>query len=162
MRTLYIHGLNSHPKKEKLEVIEQYSRVEALHIAYDETPEAFNVLSDTITEHSITHIVGSSFGGFLGFWLAEKYSLPCLLFNPAVAMKSLEMAHENHTNRCPLRMVVLGAKDDVVDPVLTVQFLDTHPSETCVQRIINCKDLGHKININTFREFTQYFYQLTK
>ncbi len=158
--TLYIHGLESHPKKEKLEVIEQFSKVEALHINYFENPNTFKVLSDLIVEKKITHIIGSSFGDFLGFWLAEKHGLPCLLFNPAIAAKSLEMEHEKHSNNCPLRLVVIGDKDDVVEPILTVNLLEKHPSENCLERIISCNDLGHRIDMKTFTEFIRYFFNV--
>ena len=158
LKTLYIHGLNSSPNRDKLKLIKQFSDVEALHINYIETPHTFDLLSDCITKLKINHIIGSSFGGFLGFWLAEKYGLPCLLFNPALAVKSLEMKLEKYTNRCPKRIVVLGSKDDTVDPILTNKFLQRHPSSLCVQRIIECNNLEHRIPVEVFKEFTYYFY----
>jgi len=158
--TLYIHGLESHPKKEKLELIEQFSKVLALHINYFESPNTFKKLSELIVEREITHIIGSSFGGFLGFWLSEKHGLPCLLFNPAIAIKSLDMEHEKHNDNCPLRLVILGVRDEVVDPILTINFLKEHPTENCTQRIISCNDLAHRIDMKTFKEFNQYFFNL--
>ena len=157
-KTLYIHGLDSSPKKDKLEMIEKFSEVEALHLDYREQPDTFKILSDLIVEKDVTHIIGSSFGGFLGFWLAEKHGIPCLLFNPALAMGA-EMKHEENSNHCPRRLVVLGERDDVVDPNVTFSFLKNHPRDKCIERVVWCNELGHRIDTDTFWEFTNYLFQ---
>ena len=156
--TLYIHGLDSSPKAEKLACIQKHSQTKALHLDYRNTPDAFDVLSNLIEKEGVTHIVGSSFGGFLGFWLAEKYGLPCLLFNPAIGMKTIEMKHEQHFGNCPQRLVIIGQKDNVVLPETTLRFLDSHPSSNRTQRIVLCNNLEHQIDLSTFGEFVDYFF----
>lgn len=73
---------------------------------------------------------------------------------------SLEMDHEMHSNNCPLRVVVLGDKDDVVEPILTKDFLEKHNSDKCKERIVSCNELGHRIDMSTFTEFTNYFFKI--
>lgn len=158
MRTLYIHGLDSSPKIEKTEIIQQYSKVVALHLNYKEQPDSFDILCSTIENESITHIIGSSLGGYLGFWLAEKYALPCLLFNPAIGMRSLELNITIENGKCPNRLIVIGENDDTVLPKETLDFLKSYDSSYCKQRVVLCNDLAHQIDLITFEEFIRKFY----
>lgn len=162
MKTLYIHGLDSSPKPDKMAVIREHSPAEGLHLDYRADGNAFYKLDEYINKHSITHIVGSSMGGFLGFWLAEKHQLPCLLFNPAVAERSVSMEYQQQLNGCPRRLVVLGAKDDVVNPQQTAEFLTDLDTTATYQRVVWCNNLAHQIDINTFTEFVDYFFDQQK
>ena len=159
MKTLYIHGLDSSPKQEKTEIMQQYSNVIALHLNYREQPDSFDILSDVIERESITHIIGSSLGGYLGFWLAEKYALPCLLFNPAIGMKSIELNIKIDNGKCPNRLIVVGENDDTVLPKETLNFLQSHDSSYCKQRVVMCNDLAHQIDLGTFEEFVWTFFK---
>ena len=158
MNTLYIHGLDSSPKPEKTAIINSYSHVEALHLDYRKQPDSFDILSKLIIEKKISHIIGSSLGGYLGFWLAERFGLPCLLFNPAIGLRSIELNIEVDNRTCPYRLIVIGEKDDVVIPKTTLSFLKKHKSDHCKQRIVICNDLAHQIDLDTFKEFTDCFY----
>ena len=158
MNTLYIHGLDSSPKVEKTNIINAYSPVEALHLDYRKQPDSFEILSKLIIDKKISHIIGSSLGGYLGFWLAEEFGLPCLLFNPAIGLRSIELNIEVDNRTCPYRLIVIGEKDDVVIPKSTLLFLKKHKSTLCKQRIITCNDLAHQIDLDTFKEFTDCFY----
>ena len=48
MKTLYIHGLDSSPKPEKIRLIKPYSNVSALHLRYKNQPDSFEILSALI------------------------------------------------------------------------------------------------------------------
>ncbi len=158
MNTLYIHGLDSSPKVEKTTIINTYSSVEALHLDYRKQPDSFEILSKLIIDKKISHIIGSSLGGYLGFWLAEEFGLPCLLFNPAIGLRSIELNIEVDNRACPYRLIVIGEKDDVVIPKTTLLFLKKHKSDHCKQRIVICNDLAHQIDLDTFKEFVVRFY----
>ena len=158
MITLYIHGLDSSPKLEKTAIINTYSSVEALHLDYRKQPDSFDILSKLIIDKKISHIIGSSLGGYLGFWLAERFGLPCLLFNPAIGLRSIELNIDVKNRTCPNRLIVIGEKDDVVTPKTTLSFLKEHKSDNCKQRIITCNDLAHQIDLDTFKEFVDYFF----
>ena len=158
MKTLYIHGLDSSPKPEKIRLIKPYSNVSALHLDYKNQPDSFEILSALIQKEAITHIIGSSLGGYLGFWLGEKYGLPVLLFNPAIGMQNKELNIFIKQGQCPYRIIVLGAKDDRVPPNMTYDFLKKYDHNHTTQRIVECNKLGHQIDLQTFEEFVVSFY----
>lgn len=79
-------------------------------------------------------IVGSSFGGFWAHYLAKKYQVKTILINPALTIKDtckrcrlneentkkyLELSEKYEVNRYTPGIfvdILLGAKDDVIDP----------------------------------------------
>jgi len=155
---LYIHGLDSSPKPEKIEVLKQYGRVVGLHLDYKKEENPFKLLNDTILNENISHIVGSSLGGFLGFWLGEKNSLPCLLFNPALGMRSIDVQVERNYNKCPKRLIVLGEQDDVVLPYHTIEFLRPFSRKKTQQEIIIDSTMEHRISDENFVKYVRYFF----
>ena len=156
--TLYIHGLNSKPKKDKMELIEKHSITHALHLDYLKQPTSFNILSDLIINKGINCIIGSSFGGMLGYWLAEKHKIPALLFNPALYSDQSIIHFEIMHNKSPYKLIILGKKDKIVSPIYTRKFLKENLLEKNYE-IIECAKLAHQIDLNTFRQQTEYFYK---
>lgn len=157
MAILYIHGLDSSPNEAKMAEIEKHGNAIGLHLNYREQVDAFQILSKTIEENNITHIIGSSMGGYLGFYLAHKYQLPCLLFNPALSQRSVEVGVERLKQECPKRLIVLGMKDEVVDPKETIDFLDSSPYVALEQEVIHNQNLEHQIPLDVFSKAVQYF-----
>ena len=158
LKTLYIHGLESSPKKKKIEIIEKHSIVHALHLDYQNQPESFNILSKLIVNKDINCIIGSSFGGMLGYWLAEKHKIPALLFNPALLIDKSVIHFEVNHNLSPYKLIILGKKDKIVDPLFTTRFLNKNLIEKNYE-LIECEELEHKIDLNTFKEKCEYFYK---
>jgi predicted esterase YcpF (UPF0227 family) len=155
MKMLYIHGLGSSPKPEKVKMMEVHGEVVALHLDYTTCENAYEVLKTTIREENITAIVGSSMGGLLGFWLAENHSLPCLLFNPAISKEYTDFPlgiEKGEMGSCPERFVVLGQQDDVVDPRSTFSFLTNQTPASTRQRVMWCSHLSHQIPDDVFGE----------
>ena len=89
-KTLYIHGLDSSPKKNKLNIIKKKSTDFSFHLDYRNETNTFKILSDCIKENNINSVIGSSFGGMLGYWLSKKHKIPSLLF--AARMSSRRIA----------------------------------------------------------------------
>jgi predicted esterase YcpF (UPF0227 family) len=88
---LYIHGLDSSPLKEKLDILKGAGmNVFALHIDYRNQKNSYDLLENFAKKNEINFIVGSSLGGYIGFWLAEQLGIPCLLLNPALAYRSID------------------------------------------------------------------------
>ena len=93
---LYIHGFNSSPQSVKAEKTAEYF---AAHFPKEQVliPKvpcyplaAIDALDELIVKHlendsqAIKGIIGSSLGGYLGRYFAQKYQLKLVLINPAV------------------------------------------------------------------------------
>jgi hypothetical protein len=157
-KTLYIHGLDSSPKQDKIKIVEKYSKAFSLHLNYHNEPNSFNILSNLIIEKNINFIIGSSFGGMLGYWLAEKHKIPALLFNPALQIEKSIIHFEINHNKSPFKLIILGMKDEIVDPIITSKFLNKNLHDKNYE-IINCDELAHKIDMETFKKQTDYFFK---
>lgn len=153
---LYIHGLDSSPLKEKLDILKTVGMVVfALHIDYRNQKNSYDLLLNFARKNQINFIIGSSLGGYLGFWLAEQLGLPCLLFNPALAYRSIDnvLVPPIGASYCPLRIMVLGKQDDVVLPNTTIEWLEAFPRSNTIEKIFECHWLAHGIDLSTFKEF---------
>lgn len=140
MKALWLHGMTGSPDQEKIAWMESKGfETHALHINYLQEPRRFEILRDYCEEHQIEFLVGFSFGGFLGFWLSEELSLPCLLLNPAVSLRGKEKTKPNISNlKSPLCMVGLGDQDEAVDHTRTLLFMerDQREGKTILTRVI--------------------------
>lgn len=156
MKTLYIHGLDSSPKEDKIAVLKSIGlEVVALHIDYrTEKEESYKQLKEFALENNVEFIIGSSMGGMWGFYLSEYLGVPCLLFNPAMHFSKFEIKHPQRSGVCPLRFVVLGDQDESVDPVRNHNYFTTLPSHGTQQRIVRCHWLEHRISVATLKQMT--------
>ncbi len=154
IKTTYIHGLDGHPKPEKMEIMKQAGLdVSALHLNYRENKNVYAELKKLIKTNNTKLLIGSSFGGMLSYYLAEELGIPCLLFNPAVAYQSVKVEIPEIKNKiCPLRIVVLGEKDDTINPVENAKLFKQKERTSLSQKIITCSWLGHQIDLQTFDE----------
>ena len=159
MHILYIHGLDSSPNPDRIGWLEQAGhQVSALHLDYRQQPDAFAILKAYAQAQGCTYLVGSSLGGFLGFWLGETLGLPGLLFNPAMTLVTLEEARIDPATprRAPARWVVLGAQDDTVDPRANEAFFAQPVNQAPYQRVVTCQWLGHQIDPDTFAAMARW------
>ena len=126
MKAIWMHGMGGSPNQEKIALMEQYGlQTDALHLDYSREPKRYEILRDYCIEHKIEYLVGSSFGGFLGFWLSEDLGLPCLLLNPAVSLRGKEKTKPNISNlQSQLCMVGLGDQDAQIDHTRTLKFME--------------------------------------
>jgi len=114
----------------------------------------YKKLKQFAEKEKVQFIVGSSMGGFIGYWLGEDLGLPCLLFNPAMSFMDELMPHmpEIKSRNCPARFVVIGAHDQSVDPQENIRFFRSVEKNDCHQRVLVCEWLAHQIDFNTFDE----------
>lgn len=154
IHTLYIHGLDSSPVQEKVSIMEQAGLiVSALHINYRQNTKAYYELKQQIQEKNIEFIIGSSLGGMLAYYLGEEFGIPVLLFNPAMVYQSVKLdIPKIFVLKCPFRLVVLGEKDDVINPEKNKIFFKTKERKNLKQKVISCSWLGHSIDFQTFDE----------
>lgn len=156
VKTVYIHGLDSEPLPEKIKIMEQAGfDVSAIKINYRENKDAYSELKKLILDKKAEFIIGSSFGGMLGYWLSEELGIPALLFNPAMVFQSVQVdLPKIESFNCPMRIVVLGEQDDVVDPEKNKQFFHSKLREGLTQKVLLCSWLGHSIDFQTYEEIT--------
>lgn len=149
---LYIHGLHSNVNEEKVAIMRNYfPKVTARHFIYHDTPDCFDILQQMCSEGAVDFIIGSSFGGYLGFYLSRELGLPALLFNPAVAFRSQDafFIREECEKPSPFACFIIGQQDDVIPPESTDKFLRENPVEDRIE-VIRCSWLGHRIDLRTF------------
>lgn len=159
MRTLYLHGLDSHPIPEKKQIMTEAGLdVTALHINYREKLGIYETLKDTALRKDIEFIVGSSLGGYLGNVLAEDLGIPCLLFNPAMHYTDVFYSKipEIDKPKCPIRFVVLGQNDETLNPNFTLKVLREKGCKNSMQRVITAHWLGHEIDLLSFEEMVNW------
>lgn len=158
-KVLYIHGLGSSPVSEKLDLIRKHAEVVALHLDYENDLESYRKLVDYAKEEQVTALIGSSLGGLISYHISENMGLPCLLFNPALYREvAPEYGMKIEQRTCPRRMVVQGAMDDIVDPEQVRSVLASNPSEYCKEEIIINNQMGHRIDLNNFKHYVDWFF----
>ncbi len=159
MKTLYLHGLDSHPTPEKNTLMKKAGLdVTALHINYREKLGVYETMKDTTIRKNVEFIVGSSLGGYIGNILAEDLGLPCLLFNPAMHYTDVFYSRMPviEKPKCPARFVVLGVNDATINPNYTLKVFADNGNKTDNQRIITCHWLEHEIDLKTFEEMVHW------
>ena len=154
IKAVYIHGLDSEAKPEKIKIMEQAGfEVFSLNLNYRENTKVYTELKELILDKKADFIIGSSFGGMLGYWLSEELGIPSLLFNPAMVYQSVQVnIPKIESLNCPMRLIVLGAQDDVVDPVKNQQFFKETERKGLKQKVLSCSWLAHSIDFQTFEE----------
>ncbi len=149
---LYIHGLHSNVNPDKKRILEKYfSQVTAKHLDYPNEPKTFQILKELSTNAKVDFIVGSSFGGYLGFYLARALNLPGLLFNPAMFFGDQDKVFipQKPVNPAPMLTLVIGEQDAIIPPETTRKFIERNGVEDNLHTI-SCSWLPHIIDLNTF------------
>ena len=153
MKILYIHGLNGSLSPEKQVFLERYGNVEAPSLDYENNPDSIIWLYNRYKDAKINVIIGSSMGGFAGYHLSKLFKVPALLFNPALAHRSVaQKAPGTPENNASRIHIVLGSKDDVVDPKDTLNFLGDSLRQSQDYNIQIRHDLEHRIPVGVFEE----------
>lgn len=151
MNLLYLHGLDSRPNAEKIAILESAGHaVTAPHIDYrafvgDLT--LFRDLEKTIVDNDIETIVGSSFGGYMGFFLSEKLIIPAVLFNPALHLRNIDVpiiTRDTDTEKT----IFLGTYDDVIVAQETKEWINYNDYKNIILKEL---ETGHVISTEEFK-----------
>lgn len=150
MNIIYIHGLDSQPNLEKIDLIERRGhQTYALHLDYRTDRGCYWKLKEKILTAKIDFIIGSSLGGYFGYWLGQELGIPQLLFNPAMPFRSVQVpSPEVLAEQNTPSWVVLGKHDDTIPANLNNSFFEGREAA----RVITCAWLGHRIDLTTFEE----------
>ena len=160
MNILYLHGLDGDLAPEKRKILEKYGKVLSPAIDYRKEYNSIELLVEQFKNEDIKAVIGSSLGGFVGYYIADAYKLPSLLFNPALNSRSVGQKVPIYRNPyLSFKQIVLGAQDDVVDPKGTFSFLSINLQEHTNYDIYVRQDLGHRISIEVFKEEVERFFK---
>lgn len=158
MKALYIHGFQSSPVPTKVKALEEiFGEVIAPHIDWeDETRRQglFQELDNVIKTEGVTHVIGSSMGGQMAFYLATRNNLDALCFNPAFGVRYDDFGYELNKDFDSNILIVLGKNDDVVDPERSHEFLRSNGIYNKVQLAI--EDIGHQISLPVFIKHSMF------
>jgi hypothetical protein len=159
MTILYLHGLESKLSDVKRAVLEQFGAVIAPDLDYINNPEIFSFMMKACQNESVACIIGSSMGGFMGYYVAMKLDVPALLFNPALPIRSLNQ--EFPTDLCFKKQqrlsIVLGSQDETVPAVANLKFFSENLHPTVHYGIKIRPDLAHQIPLEVFEEECMFF-----
>jgi len=153
MRTLYIHGMDVVADDGQLKILSDYVHdVYALNLDYHNGNE-FDVLSKYIKKNEIGLLIGHSYGGFLSYWLAEEFGIPCININPLLSVRLRRKMQPAISRRaCPICLTVLSAKDELVDYEQTLKFLELEKRDDKIDLIKILDDQGHYLSNGSFAE----------
>jgi hypothetical protein len=159
MNILYLHGLNSKLSKEKRKILEKYGNVFAPNIDYsEENIRHLNILRK-YPETEFNVIIGSSMGALNAYIISNWIGRPALLFNPPLVKHpwSLMLPEEKFMKADAPKQLLLGGKDEVVDPRETFNFLGNNLQEHELEIKVDPL-LGHRIPTVLFEEQVAHFF----
>ncbi len=160
MKALYIHGLHSSPNPKKLDIIEGLGlEVVSPFIDYEkEKGEVYQRVKSYAIENNIDLIIGSSLGGFIGFWLAKDLNIPALLFNPALYFEPMQaFIPKVDCDKIPPIYVCLGEKDTQVNPADVRKYIEELNPTLQKLKIVSASWLQHGIDLTTFKSMISWF-----
>ena len=154
MKILYIHGYQSSPVESKVNILkDQFDEVFAPFIDWDndETrPNLFNEFVQLINEKNITHVIGSSMGGQMAFYLATFCNIKGLCFNPAFGYRYTDLNLSLNKDFTSKILITLGTNDDVIPNSVSINFLFENNISEKVS--IEYLEIGHQINTDIFEK----------
>lgn len=160
MNILFLHGLESPLTIDKKNILEKYGNVFAPDLNYKSNPNMIQFLYDEYQNQSIDVIIGSSMGGFAGFYLSKFLKLPALLFNPALPYHATEQNIPNteivHQH---LIQFVLGLQDETIKAEDNLSYILNFVPRANDIRIHLLKDLVHRIPITVFESEVNLFFK---
>lgn len=160
MNILFLHGLESPLTTDKKYILQKYGNVFAPALDYKSNPDMIQTLFYEYYKKNIDVIIGSSMGGFTGFYLSKLLKVPALLFNPALPYHATEQNIPNidvvHQH---LIQFVLGIQDDTIKAEDNLKYiLNFVPRENDI-RIHLLKDLAHRIPVTVFEAEVHLFFK---
>lgn len=160
MNILYLHGLESKLSLPKKEILEKYGTVAAPDMDYFANPKMIEWLINEYQNKEIDVIIGSSMGGFAGYYVAMVLNCKALLFNPALARRSTfqEIPNRQIPKSGSNFQIVMGFEDTVVPMKETLEFLKENAFKTTFYNLKLIPNLEHQIPIDVFENQIDAFF----
>lgn len=124
-------------------------------------------LSNIVETNDIKAVVGYSAGGYMAMNISNKYKIPALMFNPAIAenCKAPELQPPDEKMKSSMRyrnqIIVLGEQDtrDIggVDYSLVIEYLNNIKFKETGGEIF-IEPMGHAPSIDIFEKYFDYFH----
>lgn len=161
-KLLYLHGLNSTLHTDRRQALEKYNvEIFAPQIDYENEPTALGRLLREYKD--IDMIVGSSAGGLAGYYLSNLLDVPALLFNPALPFRDYLPQIPDFPHRSSLLQVVIGARDDVVNPQKSLEILQSEKKIQGTLEVHWISSMEHSLPIGIFeKEFASFFKEIPR
>ena len=165
MKYFYIHGLNA-TGRTSANLLSKALDKDVTVLSWNQIKtfkENFNSMLHTLErEKDDIILVGSSMGGYYANALANKLQIPCALFNPVLnprkTLKDLKSRDKEHLldnlsdevinsyevqkDTVIPRVVIVGKRDNVLNPDETIEHWGVNMKGKCDLKIINA---GHEI-----------------
>lgn len=149
MKVAFFHGLESPPISDKTEYLNSaFSDVYAPAMDYSK-PGLFDEVLAEVKKRKIDLLVGSSMGGWFAYCISTLTGIPTILFNPAVHNRPYEPNVKRGSTRAN-HTVVLGKKDDLIDPQKTMNWFKTDGVGSFTYKM---ESNGHRTPIGIFRKY---------
>jgi len=126
-RVIFLHGLESPAVSDKSKWLEKNYSGYCPAMDYRD-PNAFQEIYNETLKRNPVLIIGSSIGGYFAYALGTLLGIRTLLLNPAVHSRTINTPGVYTGNVPSKHTVVLGRKDDVIDPKVTKEWF----SKNCV------------------------------
>ena len=161
MNILYLHGLDSNLSAEKKVILEPFGNSIAPELDYRANPNMIETLFNQYSNQNIDVIIGSSMGGFAGFYLSKLMQIPALLFNPALpyrtsVLQNIPVINDNHNH---LLQIVIGNQDDVILAKDNLDFITKLLPLKNDFRLHLLSELGHGIPVVFFESEVNLFFR---
>ena len=159
MNILYLHGLKSKLSSEKRKVLEQYGKVFAPDIDYSKDHIQYRNILQQFPDSEFNVIIGSSMGALNSYIISNWIGRPTLLFNPPLSKHpwSVMYSEPKFIKGNASKQVVLGARDEVVDPRETLNYIANQLSGDELTIKIH-PHLGHRIPLDLFEAEVKEFF----
>ena len=159
MNILYLHGLDSKLSDEKRKILEQFGNIYSPNLDNYEDKNTIQTVLDHCSGIQLDVVMGSSMGGFAGYYVADMLQKPALLFNPALKERPVQQEFPQKSNKYSvLKQIVLGQVDDVINPHDTLKYLMMNPCSVTHLYLHLVPELGHNIPVPFFEEEVKAFF----
>jgi hypothetical protein len=161
---LYLHGLDSSSKKDGIDDLKsEYGDVINFitpSLDYrDKSKSIWKEVEKVISEKKPVAVIGHSLGGYMTYYVSNKYEIPALMFNPAFKDKDLNLLSKatslpkeaKELSPYKNQMAVVGSKDDVVSPEDQKKELKNGNAEIFIEEI------GHDIPTKILKKYMKMF-----
>lgn len=149
MKIVYLHGLESPQGGPKVDFLNQLGETLAPSMDYKK-PNLFAETLRQVKTFNPDLIIGSSMGGYFAKALASHTGTDALLFNPAIHSRSMEPTGVSSGSKRFKATVVLGEKDDVIEPHKTWVMLNKERGNYSIKMT---KGMGHRTPENIFKKW---------